>query len=188
MLLSIGDAIEASRCLDLHYEAQVGTESSRTRRIIEPYGVVGKLGKWYLVAYCRLRKDFRTFRLDRVLSLAPLDQIFQPVPDFDFRAYAEKNLTWYPGKWVAEILFLGDLKTVRARLPASYDGSLEPREDGVYSRWPIDGPRWACRYLLYAELPFRILGPPELLAAMSAVAEEALRVAAGQSNWDLPRL
>jgi len=33
----------------------------KTRRSVEPYGLVGWKGHWYLVAYCCLRKDFVRF-------------------------------------------------------------------------------------------------------------------------------
>lgn len=37
-----------------------------TRRQVEPVGVVSLDDDWYLVGWCRLRDDARTFRLDRV--------------------------------------------------------------------------------------------------------------------------
>lgn len=40
--------------------------SVATRREVEPVGVVSLDDDWYLVGWCRLRDDARTFRLDRV--------------------------------------------------------------------------------------------------------------------------
>ncbi|MEM7286043.1 MAG: YafY family protein [Actinomycetota bacterium] len=37
-----------------------------SRREVEPVGVVALDDDWYLVAWCRLREDARTFRLDRI--------------------------------------------------------------------------------------------------------------------------
>jgi len=37
-----------------------------TRREVEPVGVLSLDDDWYLVGWCRLRNDARTFRLDRV--------------------------------------------------------------------------------------------------------------------------
>ena len=40
--------------------------NKQTRRTIEPLGLVCRGDAWWLVAYCRLRKDARAFRVDRV--------------------------------------------------------------------------------------------------------------------------
>lgn len=49
-----------------------------TERTIEPFAIFSTQDNWLLIAFCRLRKDFRVFRLDRILSLAVLHEHFQP--------------------------------------------------------------------------------------------------------------
>ncbi|MBK8025099.1 MAG: YafY family transcriptional regulator [Chloroflexi bacterium] len=44
-----------------------------TERVVDPYGVAYRVGRWYLVAYCHLRGEIRTFRLDRILAIEPKD-------------------------------------------------------------------------------------------------------------------
>ncbi len=50
-----------------------------THREIEPFALVtsSKMG-WYLIAWCRLRNDFRTFRLDRMQRMDILQEQFPP--------------------------------------------------------------------------------------------------------------
>lgn len=50
-----------------------------TEREIEPFALVtsSKMG-WYLIAWCRLRNDFRTFRLDRMQQIDILTSHFEP--------------------------------------------------------------------------------------------------------------
>jgi len=50
-----------------------------TEREIEPFALVtsSKMG-WYLIAWCRLRNDFRTFRLDRMQQIDILTGHFEP--------------------------------------------------------------------------------------------------------------
>lgn len=43
-------------------------DSRESRREVEPMGVVALDDDWYLVGWCRLRDEARSFRLDRVLS------------------------------------------------------------------------------------------------------------------------
>ena len=49
-----------------------------TKREIEPVSLVVKDGVWYAYAYCRLRKQFRYFKLTRVVDVVPTDIKFRP--------------------------------------------------------------------------------------------------------------
>jgi predicted DNA-binding transcriptional regulator YafY len=50
-----------------------------TSRLIEPFALVSTLeNNWLLIAWCRLRKDFRYFRLDRIKHLEVLHERFSP--------------------------------------------------------------------------------------------------------------
>jgi predicted DNA-binding transcriptional regulator YafY len=60
----------------LNYISDNGTA---TLREVEPYALVtsSKMG-WYLIAWCRLRNNFRTFRLDRMQKVIILPSHFEP--------------------------------------------------------------------------------------------------------------
>ncbi|RDC62425.1 helix-turn-helix transcriptional regulator [Adhaeribacter pallidiroseus] len=49
-----------------------------TSRLIEPFALVSTTENWLLVAWCRLRKEFRYFRLDRIKHLEILSNKFSP--------------------------------------------------------------------------------------------------------------
>ncbi len=49
-----------------------------TDRIVEPFAIYSTQENWLLIAFCRLRKDFRAFRLDRIQSLNVLNETFEP--------------------------------------------------------------------------------------------------------------
>ena len=49
-----------------------------TERNIEPFAIYSTQENWLLIAFCRLRKDFRAFRLDRIQSLNILTDKFEP--------------------------------------------------------------------------------------------------------------
>ena len=51
-------------------------DESYTERIIEPIGCYRSRSTWYVVAYCQLRHDYRTFKMNRIKSLQKLDQDF----------------------------------------------------------------------------------------------------------------
>ncbi len=52
--------------------------NQRTERIIEPFAVYTTQDNWLLIALCRLRKDYRAFRLDRIENLSVLNETFEP--------------------------------------------------------------------------------------------------------------
>lgn len=47
-----------------------------TKRDIEPIGVFFKEGYWHLIAYCRMRNDYRDFRVDRINCVKITEKIF----------------------------------------------------------------------------------------------------------------
>ncbi|MBK7602248.1 MAG: YafY family transcriptional regulator [Saprospiraceae bacterium] len=57
----------------------ISDNESVTQRDVEPFALVtsSKMG-WYLIAWCRLRNDFRTFRLDRMQQIDILTGHFEP--------------------------------------------------------------------------------------------------------------
>lgn len=64
-------------------------------RDVDPYGLVYREAAWLLCGYCHLRRDVRSFRVDRIsaLELAPRPKSpdFDRPADFDIRAYASRS-------------------------------------------------------------------------------------------------
>lgn len=76
------DKLEASvdrrEVLAFDYEDEQGRSTTRQ---VEPLGLWfwGKV--WTLVAWCRLRDDFRMFRLDRIVELSKTGETYKPLPE-----------------------------------------------------------------------------------------------------------
>ncbi len=49
-----------------------------TSRCTEPFAIVSTQENWLLIAWCRLRAEFRSFRLDRIKKLEIMDEKFSP--------------------------------------------------------------------------------------------------------------
>ncbi|AJW65121.1 Bifunctional ligase/repressor BirA [Elizabethkingia miricola] len=49
-----------------------------TERTVEPFAIYTTQENWLLIAFCRLRNDYRAFRLDRIEYLWVLNQTFEP--------------------------------------------------------------------------------------------------------------
>lgn len=68
-------AILDSHQVEINYRATYNNDE-KTCRIVEPYYLLFKDNMWYLRAFCRLRKELRTFALDKIDSLTVLDNHF----------------------------------------------------------------------------------------------------------------
>jgi len=55
----------------------IGTRQT-TERSVEPFAIYSTQENWLLIAFCRLRKEFRAFRLDRIQHLTILNEKFEP--------------------------------------------------------------------------------------------------------------
>jgi predicted DNA-binding transcriptional regulator YafY len=67
-LSEIQVALAMRRTLTIDYYSQYREEQTRNR-IIEPIGICFYSMNWHLIAYCRMRKEYRDFRIDRIRSL-----------------------------------------------------------------------------------------------------------------------
>ena len=77
LLTTIQQAITDFKVLEINYPSSGGKEY--TKRSVEPFALYYSLEeKWLFIAYCRLRKDFRMFRLDRIIELKPTGVVFEP--------------------------------------------------------------------------------------------------------------
>ncbi|MFI8825243.1 helix-turn-helix transcriptional regulator [Streptomyces sp. NPDC053431] len=65
---AVEQALTDGTVLRLSYVDAAGQESDRT---VEPAGLLTADGKWYLIAWCRMRQAGRGFRLDRITAAVP---------------------------------------------------------------------------------------------------------------------
>lgn len=61
----LGDALRHGCEIRISY---ISAQGNRSERVVDPIDVVVRRGSAYLVAYCHLREEQRTFRLDRILE------------------------------------------------------------------------------------------------------------------------
>ncbi|MBI4985851.1 MAG: WYL domain-containing protein, partial [Rhodocyclales bacterium] len=70
-------AVGAKRKVSFGYRRADGASSERT---VRPLGLLFWGETWTLAAWCELRDDFRTFRIDRLSELSVLDEGFTLAP------------------------------------------------------------------------------------------------------------
>ncbi len=81
------DAVKKQHVLDLDYKKEFSEVA--TKRQVEPIGIYFMVDNWHLVAYCRLRKDYRDFRVDRITRLHPTEINFDK-PTLTLQAYLDQ--------------------------------------------------------------------------------------------------
>ncbi|MDE1895189.1 MAG: YafY family transcriptional regulator [Pseudomonadota bacterium] len=87
-------AIEAHQVLQLAYRDEGGALSTRQ---VEPLCLAFWGGKWTLGSWCRLRRDFRNFRPDRIESLADTAECFEDRAGCNMEAYLKAMGGYYAG-------------------------------------------------------------------------------------------
>lgn len=73
-LMRIQAAITNFEVLDIAY---MSLEQNATQRSVEPFALYSTQENWLLIAFCRLRNDFRAFRLDHIRKIVTTSMHFE---------------------------------------------------------------------------------------------------------------
>ncbi|TPN88866.1 helix-turn-helix transcriptional regulator [Aquimarina algicola] len=87
----IQQAITDLRVLEIQYS---DAQRQFSNREIEPLGVYFANNTWIMIAYCRLRKDYREFRTDRISNLIQKQAFYAP-RNFTLENYYKERYQGY---------------------------------------------------------------------------------------------
>lgn len=179
-MLDVSQAVQGRERLETRYRSH---SSGFTYRKLDPYGIVYLNNNWYVAGYCHLRKDVRTFRLDRLEILKTTGEIFTPPKNFNaFRTISDSLAqAQFPGSVLCRVLLQTDLANASKYIPA-YVAMLEPHENGVMLS-VMAHPDWFERVALYMlEFPFpiKVIEPDELKEGLETLAKRAEKLARGK--------
>jgi predicted DNA-binding transcriptional regulator YafY len=85
IFINVEKAILERRVLEIRYYALYKNEE--TERVVNPYALIFKRHAWYMIAYCQLREDFRTFRMERIRYSKLLRDNFERDGSFSLEEY-----------------------------------------------------------------------------------------------------
>jgi len=160
------------RCVRLLYRGFARQDD--TDRVVEPYALTLQWGLWYLAGFCHLRQDLRTFRVDRIQQITPLEDRFTMPRDFSVREYLARTMRFEPAYTVAVHLEASVAPDVRERHGHWMD--ISDHADGsITVRFPVAGLDWAAGWVLSRGPAAKVLEPPELAARVRAAAEGVVR-------------
>ncbi|MFI1921929.1 MULTISPECIES: YafY family protein [unclassified Streptomyces] len=170
-LAAVADAVWNNRILHTVYRRW--REPTDVERRLEPYGLVLKAGRWYVVA----GPGPRTFRVDQILELTASEEVFTRPDGFDLAAHwtayqqgfrerlygdgAEAVVRLAPGVALA--------RAVRLDVPAGAD-------DWTVVRVPIESVEHAHAEFLRLGADIEVLQPPELRERIARTVSELAAV------------
>ena len=164
------------RRVRLGYRSEAGSE-----RVIEadPWAVVVRHGRWYLLCWSHTTQARRVYRIDRVGGVQLLQDPFSPPVGLDPVAMLEDHLAvgW---EYDVEVVIDAPLETMARCLPRAL-GRLEPLDaGGTRLVGSTSNPAWYAGQLAAIPVSYRIVRCPELQDAARILGQRLL--AAGSSG------
>jgi len=165
-LMTLSAAALSQQRVSLAYTSENGRSSERE---FDPYGLGYRGGRWYAVGHCHLRRDLRSFRLDRIAQVEPLPASFRRPEKFDVLGYLAQSIATLPRTHSIEVVLDTDLATARRQVFPGF-GVLKAVTAGVSLRIEAETLEWVAREL--ARLPFdvTVLRPAALVDEIAALA------------------
>ena len=166
-------ACSESRRLNLAY--RVGGRDADM--LIEPWAVVLRHSRWYLLGWSLSRESRRVLRVDRITAAEPTADTFSPPSELDALRVLEDHLSQ---GWTHPVEVLVDATPEQTArwLPRNL-GRLEPAEGGrTLLRATTEEPDWYARRLAAIEAPFQVLGSEPVKQAVAALGRRLAQAAA----------
>ncbi|NUO61209.1 MAG: WYL domain-containing protein [Hamadaea sp.] len=169
-LAEVADAVWQQHVLDVEYENWQDVAQHR----LEPYGLVLKAGKWYLVAHAR--RGVRTFRVSQIRTLTVRAERFDWPAGFDLAAYWQEHIQdfrarLHRGEALVRVdpAAVDNLRHYLGRAVADAAAAGEPQPDGwLLARLPIESESHATREFLRLGPVIEVLEPVTLRARIAA--------------------
>ncbi|WP_035904387.1 helix-turn-helix transcriptional regulator [Knoellia subterranea] len=168
-------ASAARRQVRLTYASEAGKS---WEDVVDPWAVVVRHSRWYLLCHVHRVDGVRTYRIDRVRDVVELEDLFEPPADLDPVASLEQHLGigW---EHATRVVFEAPPEDV-ARWVHPAMGVLGRHTEGSVLEGSTSNPTmYAREWLARIPVPFRVEGGPELLDAVRTAAAQLSRAVDG---------
>ncbi|NQT67599.1 MAG: transcriptional regulator [Actinobacteria bacterium] len=162
------------------YSAQLERKSVRIKyfsmekkevieRIVEPYTLKFRFGVWYLIGYCHLRKEIRTFRIDRIREIKVLDDEFSIPDDFSLDNFLEGSWGIKKGKRAkVKLRFSSKIAEFISEITWHPSQKLKSNKDrSLYAYYEVMGLDEIKRWILSFGADVEVIEPQELKVDLS---------------------
>jgi predicted DNA-binding transcriptional regulator YafY len=170
------EACSGQRLVRMGYRSEAGSEWVME---VEPWALVVRHGRWYLLCRSLKADAVRAYRVDRVRDVRILDRGFSPPAELDAVAMLEEHLAV---GWEYEVEVVIDVAADRLRgwLPRVL-GRLEATDDSACRLvGSTSNPTWYAEQLAVIPAPFRVVRGTEVQEAVRVLGRRL--VAAGEDG------
>jgi predicted DNA-binding transcriptional regulator YafY len=171
---AIIEATVTRKTLNIRYRSAQAAESERA---LEPVRLVSYQGRWYLLAFCRLRQGMRLFHIARILEAFIGRETFKRQSDDNYNAYLNSAFGIFKG----EVLFNATIRfsSTAAELVRHQrwhrDQRIEEVEGGILMHLPVNDDRELLMKILQYGSMAQVIAPDQL---RQRIHEEAQAIAA----------
>lgn len=147
-----------------------------TQRDVEPLGLLIRGNYWYLAGWCRLRTDYRMFRVDRIESYKKTGESLPESPEHTLQEFSElslreeQDLQEVVVRFDQEMIrYMGDQKYYRGWI------SEEVVDDGVQMTFLTSSVEYFARWLMMWGDGVTVQQPGQLKERVKELSEELYR-------------
>ena len=169
-LSEIQNAIVGKQTIKFDYYSNYN--GKLTTRQAEPSGLCHYADHWHLIAYCRMRNDFRDFRIDRISKLECQNEHFSKDRKADFQNFVEKMILGLP---LEEVKLFFDKEVIRyIGQQKYYHGFVgeEEQEDGSVLTFMVPDLKYFARWVVMFGSTVKVISPDELTDIIVSLVEE----------------
>lgn len=167
-------AILECRTMAAVYHTQSSNETKERR--IDPYCLVPRDQRYYLIGFCHLHREIRTFRVSRFIQVEPTEDVFDK-GSFNIRSYLKH--TWSIQRGDKNITFKVRFSAAVARYVQEKELFVEPKltplsDGGLLFEVTVNNEREFLKWVLQYGPDAEILSPPAIRRNMKAKLREWL--------------
>jgi predicted DNA-binding transcriptional regulator YafY len=168
-LTDIQRAIASHEVLRLEYR---NAENETTEREVEPVGIYYYSMSWHLIAWCRLRKEYRNFRSDRIRSLTHTGRTFELRSKLSLEEYFKSQVEGNPN--LVRVVAVFEKSSLRRQ--KIYGASVqEDLGDRIRAEFLLDNLDYMARWLLMFGAQVIVEQPEALKEKMATLAESLVK-------------
>jgi len=188
VLVALAQACDGRERVTVDFSDREGRPSERR---LEPYRLVSTGRRWYLVAFDLDRRDWRTFRVDRIAGARRTGHRFVPVPDApDAAALVSAAVSTAPYRHRAVVRFPTTAADELARRVPPTVGTIRPvgrNRRGCILTTGADHLELLAGHLVGLGLDFEVEEPPELRHHLEEVVSRLQRATSPSARGTPPR-
>ena len=179
---TLNQAVIQKKAVELVYHTM--SRKKISQRIVEPYRIWFYNGTFYLIGYCRWKKEIRIFAVDRIKMLSPTDERFDVPEDFDVDEFMKASFGVFQGQPVKiRILFAPDAAGyVQEKIWHPSQKTVEQKDGAVLFEVNVAETREIKSWIMCWGAQARVLEPDSLREEIRAEAAEMLGVYAGTAD------